>query len=138
MMQQLEECSEWLQKANRDLLSARILLSNETPVPDTACFHCLQAVEKTLKAFLIFHSIRFDRVHNLSYLMKLCEEQNPEFALFREISEELTPFAVEIRYPGAIIELPVNEAKRVLMMTEKLLVFINNTMPNELQSYLLI
>ncbi|MBN1604437.1 MAG: HEPN domain-containing protein [Chitinispirillaceae bacterium] len=138
MMQQLEECSEWLRKANRDLLSARILLFNETPVADTACFHCQQAVEKTLKAFLIFHSIRFDRVHNLSYLMQLCEKQNSEFVSFREITEELTPFAVEIRYPGVIVELPIKEAKRVLMMTEKLLVFIKSAMPSELQSYLLI
>ncbi len=138
MMQQHEECSEWLRKANLDLLSARILLSNETPVSDTACFHCQQAVEKALKAFLVFHSVRFDRVHNLSYLMEICEKQNAGFASFRETADELTPFAVEIRYPGTIMGLPLQEAKKILAITEDVLVYIINFFPQELQDLILI
>ena len=49
-----EECAEWLRKARNDLVSARILLAHGDPVTDTACFHCQQAVEKTLKAFLVY------------------------------------------------------------------------------------
>jgi HEPN domain-containing protein len=53
MNPKFEECAEWLRKAKNDVLSARILLSHSNPVTDTACFHCQQAVEKSLKAFLI-------------------------------------------------------------------------------------
>ncbi len=41
----------WLTKANNDLRSAQRLIEIEPMILDTACFHCQQAVEKSLKAF---------------------------------------------------------------------------------------
>jgi hypothetical protein len=41
-----------LDKAERDLASALRLLEGEPPFPDTAVYHCQQAAEKALKAFL--------------------------------------------------------------------------------------
>jgi len=43
-----DEVIEWLMKASRDLMSAEILIDHEPPVLDAACFHCQQAVEKSL------------------------------------------------------------------------------------------
>ena len=62
----LDEVSEWLQKAERDLLSAQILLEHDPPVLETTCFHCQQAVEKTLKAYLVWREVSFERVHSLT------------------------------------------------------------------------
>ena len=42
----------WLNKAEHDLLSAQRLLEIEPMILDNACFHCQQAIEKCLKAFL--------------------------------------------------------------------------------------
>ena len=44
----------WLDKANSDLKNAEIILTAqvESPPLDTVCFHCQQAVEKFIKAFL--------------------------------------------------------------------------------------
>ncbi len=44
---------EWLQKADPDIRLAEFLLTENTPFLDAAAFHCQQAVEKYLKAFLI-------------------------------------------------------------------------------------
>jgi HEPN domain-containing protein len=52
-----------------------------------AAFHCQQAVEKTLKAFLVWRSVRFERVHSLVYLIDLCEAQDAAFAVLREYGE---------------------------------------------------
>ncbi|NLF15390.1 MAG: HEPN domain-containing protein, partial [Anaerolineaceae bacterium] len=61
----LEEARAWLRKARSDLLSARILVEHSPLVLGPAAFHCQQAAEKTLKAFLISRSVPFERVHSL-------------------------------------------------------------------------
>ena len=43
----------WLTKATSDLRSAKVLASAEDPVLDTAIYHCQQAAEKAVKAFLV-------------------------------------------------------------------------------------
>lgn len=57
----------WLKKAENDLkiVKHELELSEEEMVKDGACFHCQQAVEKYLKAYLIFHKIDFPRTHNI-------------------------------------------------------------------------
>jgi len=43
----------WLIKAQRDLASARTLASAKELLLDTAIYHCQQAGEKAVKAFLV-------------------------------------------------------------------------------------
>ena len=42
----------WLRKAAQDLRGAEIDLAAAPPLPGDAAFHCQQATEKALKAFL--------------------------------------------------------------------------------------
>ena len=79
-----DEVREWLQNAKDDLFSAQILIEHDPPVLDTACFHCQQAVEKSLKAFLVWKAVYFEKVHSLPYLLDLCEVQDPGVASLRE------------------------------------------------------
>lgn len=44
---------QWLVKANEDLLVVDKLTEYEIIAKSSVCFHCQQAVEKFLKAFLI-------------------------------------------------------------------------------------
>nr|VFK18515.1 MAG: HEPN domain-containing protein [Candidatus Kentron sp. LPFa]VFK33073.1 MAG: HEPN domain-containing protein [Candidatus Kentron sp. LPFa] len=44
----------WLDKAEHDLSAARILAASTEPVLDAAIYHCRQAAEKAVKAFLVF------------------------------------------------------------------------------------
>ena len=49
----IHEVRQWLHKADHDLRSAVLLMSgDEEPLLDTAVYHCQQAAEKVLKAYL--------------------------------------------------------------------------------------
>ena len=53
----------WLTKAAHDLASARKLATDPDPYLDTAIYHCQQAAEKAVKAWLTFRGVRFARTH---------------------------------------------------------------------------
>jgi HEPN domain-containing protein len=134
MTPQPDEVQAWLQKASTDLLSARILLEHTPPVLETACFHCQQDVEKVLKAFLVWQAAPFEKVHSLPYLLDLCEVQDPVWASLRERAETLAPYAVEVRYPSGMTEIPPAEAAETLATAEAVWEFALNLLPSELSS----
>ena len=121
---ELNEVKLWLQKAEQDLLSAQILLKNVPPILETACFHCQQTVEKSLKAFLVWKKIPFEKVHSLTYLMDLCESQESEFASFRDMAEKLESYAVLIRYPSEDMAISQKDADEALITAETTWSFI--------------
>jgi HEPN domain-containing protein len=61
-----DEVKVWLLKAKGDLLSARILVKHSPLVLGPAAFHCQQAVEKSLKAFLVWRSVPPDLLPPIS------------------------------------------------------------------------
>ena len=128
-----DEVRAWLLKAGGDLLSARILVGHSALVLGPAAFHCQQAVEKTLKAFLVWRSMPFEKVHSLVYLMDLCEAKEPGFADLREETEMLSPYAIEVRYPGEMLEISPEDARKALMAAEAVWVFVLDLLPHELQ-----
>jgi len=126
-----DEVRAWLHKANSDLLSAQILVEHSPLVLGPAAFHCQQAVEKMLKAFLVWRSVPFEKVHSLVYLMDLCETREPGFASLREETESLAPYAVEIRYPGDALEISLGEARKALAAAEAVWDFVLGLLPRE-------
>jgi HEPN domain-containing protein len=134
MNQLHDECREWLQKAGSDLASARILIGNKEPVFDTACFHCHQTVEKVLKAYLAYKSVRFEKVHSLSYLLDVCADTDDEFSQIRDEAEILEPYAVEIRYPGIPADISMSEAEEALRGAESITEFTLQRLPEGLRS----
>lgn len=71
MSAQFEEIKEWMEKADHDLGSAKVIYLHLPEYFDTIAFHCQQAVEKYLKAALIYYHIDFLRSHDLIYLLEL-------------------------------------------------------------------
>ncbi len=69
----------WLVKAKRDLLSAYELASADTPLLDTAAYHCQQAAEKAIKGFLLFHDVRFEKTHDIEVLVSQASEVDSSF-----------------------------------------------------------
>src|SRR5919199_4528664 len=49
----------WIERAVNDLRGAQIDLAASPPLVEDALFHCQQATEKLLKAFLTFHNQPF-------------------------------------------------------------------------------
>ncbi len=127
-----DEVKEWLQKASSDLFSAEILLEHDPPVPETAAFHCQQAVKKTLKALLVWMNVPFENVHSLTYLLDLGEVEFSDLTFLRERVEELAPYAVEIRYPGEILNISPDEAGEALDTAEAVWRFALDLLPTEL------
>jgi HEPN domain-containing protein len=107
-------------------------LDHNPPVPETAAFHCQQAVEKTLKALLVWLKTPFEKVHSLTYLLDLGEVKCPGLTSLREGVEELAPYAVEIRYPGEIPEISPLEAGQALDTAKKVWRFVLELLPPEL------
>lgn len=98
------EIRQWLIKANHDLGSAKRLISGKKPFLDTAVYHCQQAAERALKAYLTVQDTPFQKVHDLNVLIEQCIELEKTFAQLRDISEILTPYATAFRYPGDVLE----------------------------------
>jgi len=58
----------WLYHAREDLAVMKDLIdSNHKQFTSTICFHAQQAVEKYLKAFLIFHDVDFPRTTDYTF-----------------------------------------------------------------------
>jgi HEPN domain-containing protein len=99
----------WLIKAGHDLMSAQRLLDIEPVILDNACFHCQQAIEKYLKAFLIFHGRDIERTHNIIFLLSECTNFDPVFATVDPMN--INAYAVQGRYPDSNLMPTIEEAK---------------------------
>lgn len=128
-----DEVKAWLLKANSDLIAARILIERSSLVLGPAAFHCQQAAEKTLKAFLAWRSVSFEKVHSLVYLVDLCEVEDPRFASLREETESLSPYAVEIRCPGDAPDVSLAEARDALTAATAVWDFVCGLLPSDLR-----
>jgi hypothetical protein len=68
------ETRSWLVKAEKDLRAAQHGLGASPALLEDAAFHCQQAIEKTLKAFLTWHGRPFRKTHNLIELARIFHE----------------------------------------------------------------
>lgn len=112
----LDESHAWLHRARRDLYAAKLLISGEAHAE--ALFHCQQAVEKALKAFLTFHQKPFRKTHDLGELTPDCLAID---ASLRSVFAQIQPFskyAWRFRYPGVPYEPDVAEAAEGLQKAE--------------------
>ena len=118
-----DHIKEWVDKADHDLGSAKLIFLHIPNYFDTIAFHCQQAVEKYIKAILVFYEIDFQRSHNLIYLLDLLTKKV-------EISEErydkailLNGFSVQIRYPDKTIYLSKEELATAIGIAQDFRVF---------------
>src|SRR5688572_16796214 len=92
---------EWLEKTSHDLATADRMAS-ASPLPDVVAFHCQQAAEEALKAYLAWRNEPFRRTHDLQELVEQCVGLSPEFASLRAAATLLSPYAWTTRYPGDV------------------------------------
>ena len=105
---------EWIEKADADLEVARRLAAEAAGnlrIREIVGFHCQQAAEKYLKALLTRRQIEFPKTHDIKTLLNLA---GAPVADSLSGAKWLTPFGVEIRYPGDTAEmLPGDEMKAI-------------------------
>ena len=109
-----EYIESWFEKGNNDLLTAQRLIEIEPMILDNACFHCQQAIEKYLKAYLIYNTTEIERTHNINYLLIECAKHD---SAFNEIDvKDISAFAVSIRYPDTVVMPDISEVKEYYQM----------------------
>jgi len=121
-----ELVDSWVLKAEKDLISAKHELSFSDAVTETVCFHCQQAVEKYLKAYLVFLGISFTKTHEIGELITKCESTDSEISVLKEKADKLTDYAVEVRYPEDEFEPTLEEAKESFDIAKKIKEFVLN------------
>ncbi len=65
---------------------------------ETALFHLQQAIEKSLKAYLIWSEVDSPHTHDIELLLNIASEKDAGFDKFESVAD-LTDFAVAGRYP---------------------------------------
>lgn len=124
-----EEVRAWLEKAGNDLRAAEVDLQAEPPLLDDALFHCQQAVEKTLKAFLTWHDRPFRKTHNLVELGMQCVEIDPSPEPLLRRAGALSEYAWRYRYPGDVEEPTRNEATSALRLAQEIMEAVRSRIP---------
>ncbi len=99
MTEEIEVSKQWIAKAGNDLLNADNNLKAEKIPFDTVCFHCQQAAEKLLKAYLVANGNSYPISHDLVLILEEILPLNPSAEKLRDDLALLIPYAVEIRYP---------------------------------------
>ena len=104
----------WLARARDDLRGAEVDLAASPPLLGDAVFHCQQAVEKALKAFLTWHDRPFRKTHDLVELGAACVAVDPTLEPDLRGSAALTEYAWRYRYPGEPSEPEEEEVRQSL------------------------
>jgi HEPN domain-containing protein len=93
---------EWLDKAEEDYQLARYLVQEDAPFGSSIGFHCQQAAEKLLKAFLTYRQIEVPKTHSLGELLDLLTKTDGTLASSLRDATSLTPYGAAFRYPGVL------------------------------------
>ena len=94
-----EVALDWLRHARSNLALARQPKPAEALWEDLA-FDAQQAVEKAIKAVLVFHQIDFPRTHDIGELLTLLAGAQMAFPESVPRADRLTDYATGARYPG--------------------------------------
>ena len=108
--------SDWYKKASSDLSAARILFENGGDLALVA-FHCQQAIEKTLKAFVLEKKGYAPDGHNTIFLCKTAAKINNGFYDWVDECIALNNYYIQTRYPPDFpLEIDKKKAKELYIM----------------------
>ena len=115
---------DWLERAEEDMTSARLLRLDEDCY-NNAAFHCQQAIEKALKAYILLKSDTLVDGHNLSWLCKRAAQYDERFREWLDESAELNKCYIETRYPADLpLDISYDDVTRYYDMAKELYIFI--------------
>ncbi len=90
-----EIVQEWVERGDSDLEAAKIL-AHQKGLENQTGFHCQQAIEKWLKAYLLKQGEELRKIHDLTALVINCEKYDSGFQELEPLVEGITDFAVEL------------------------------------------
>jgi HEPN domain-containing protein len=125
-----ELVKEWLRLADDDLRLAELTLKDTEPIYWAAAFHCQQAAEKSLKAFLAYNEYHVEKTHDIEFLVKLCIKILPPTEQFIETGAALSEYAVDPRYPTPKFEITKIKAEKAIETARKIFEFVIEALPD--------
>ncbi len=127
------ETKMWLRKAATDLRTAEHDLLATPPLFEDVLFHCQQAAEKSLKAFLVWHSCPFRKTHSLEEVGQQCVQINADLQTLVDSAVPLTQYAWEYRYPNDPEEPTRNEVDQALLLAHRIVDTVLAHLPQEVR-----
>ena len=96
--EQRDYLKNWLFRANEDIAVINNLFNSYPSFyASSICYHAQQAVEKFLKAFLVFHSVDFKKTYDVDFLHAECKAIYPNGNNIELRS--IAKFSINMRYP---------------------------------------
>lgn len=114
----------WIERAKDDLLWTEANIREK--IYYGACFTSQQAVEKALKAFLLYREGQFGKIHDLVKLIDECIVLDKSFNDFRKKISKLTFYYIQTRYPdiSELDKYSKEEADEALLSAREIVDFV--------------
>ena len=113
-----ELTKEWLDIADNDLGFAKAAFNDFDDFYAQMCVQAHQAAEKYLKSFLVFHNVKFRRVHDLAHLVRECAKIDKDFKQRADDCEKITDYYAFLRYPAFLPARTKKEAKETIKIAD--------------------
>jgi len=112
---------DWISKAETDLKCAKILFEHDGG-NEVVAFHCQQAIEKALKAIILYLYATLEAGHSLLYLCKKVIGKISDFNKHLNGCILVNQYYIETRYPNENpITVSNEEADKCIKIAENLL-----------------
>ena len=120
----MDEYKLWLEKANDDLRWTRH--NFESKEFAGVCFSAQQAVEKSLKAYLLSKKKGLKRTHDVVLLLGDCVKIDRSFGVLKNQVDILFPYYATTRYPfgNELFSFDKKKAKEALGAAEEIINFV--------------
>jgi HEPN domain-containing protein len=105
-------------KAQEDATAVRQLAPNLEIADGIVGFHAQQAIEKWLKAVMALRGMRQARIHDIGRLIQLLENDGAELPADADQLDELTIYAVPLRYDELLDAEPLDRDATVRLVDE--------------------
>ncbi len=109
---------KWLKRAKSNLVRAKQPKPEEVYYEDL-CYDAQQSVEKSFKAVLCFHNIKFRLVHDIGELIYTLDANDVKVPEEIKDASKLTNYAVETRYPSPYEPVTEDEFNEAINLAEK-------------------
>lgn len=108
---------DWLKRGKSNLIRAKQSKPKEVYWEDL-CFDAQQAVEKSLKALLLYYKMPFRFVHDIAELLTTLEQNGIGLPEYIREGAELSDYAVESRYPSPMEPVTEDEYIKAVKTAE--------------------
>ena len=122
---------DWVRKAESDFKTAAHLSKGGADFLEGVAFHCQQAVEKYLKAFLVWHQVEFSKTHDIKTLLELAGKMDETILEILRDASILTPYGVDYRYPGDYPDVTESDGEKALRLAADVRDEIRRRLPRD-------